>query len=55
MHDLLNVCSNDTMFKLQRARIHNTQFTVHISDTTVTLKQSQGHQTENDNVDLEYD
>ena len=26
-------------------------FAVYISDTTVTLKQSQGHQTLNDNVD----
>ena len=28
-----------------------TQFAVYISDTPVTLKQSQGHQTYNDNID----
>ena len=39
------------MFKLQRTRIQNMQFAVYISDTPVTLKQSQGHQTYNDNVD----
>ena len=27
------------------------QFAVHISDTSPTLKQSEGHQTKNDNVD----
>ena len=27
------------------------QFVVYVSDTPVTLKQSQGHQTQNDNVD----
>ena len=27
------------------------QFTVYISDTTVTLKQAQGHQTQNNDVD----
>ena len=27
------------------------QFAVYISDTSVTLKQSKGHQTYNDNVD----
>ena len=42
------------MLKLQSKRIQNMQFAVYISDTcdleTVTLKQSQGHQTYNDNV-----
>ena len=28
------------------------QFSVNISDTPVTFKQSQGHQTYNDNVDI---
>ena len=51
VHDLFNIYSNHTMFKLQRTRIQNTQFAVIISDTPVTLKQSQGHQTYNDNVD----
>ena len=53
VHNLFNVCSissNHLMFKLQRPRIQNMQFTLHISDTTVTLKQSQGHQTYHDNV-----
>ena len=40
------------MFKLQRKRIQNTQFAFYISDTPVTLKQSQGHQTQIDNVNL---
>ena len=39
------------MFKLQRRGIQNTQVAVYISDTTVTLEQSPGHQTYNDNVD----
>ena len=39
------------MFKLQRTRIQNTLFTVHISDTLVALKQSHGHQAYNDNAD----
>ena len=38
--------------KVQRTRIKNTQFAVYISDTSVTLKQSEGHQTYNCNVDL---
>ena len=37
--------------KLQRTRIQNTQFVVHVSDIPVTLKQSQGHKTYNDIVD----
>ena len=37
-------------FKLQRTRIQTTQFMVYISDTPVTLKQGQGHQTYNDHV-----
>ena len=36
---------------LQRTRIQNMQFAVYISDISVTLKQSHGHQTYNDNVD----
>ena len=39
------------MFKLQRTRIQNMQSVVFISDIPVTLKQSQGHQSYNDNVD----
>ena len=39
------------MFKLQRTRIQNTLFTVHISDTLVALKQSHGHQAYNVNAD----
>ena len=46
-----NVCSSHTTFKLQRTRIQNTQIAVYISDTLVTFKQRQGHQTKNDNVD----
>ena len=41
------------MFKLQRTRIQNVQFAVYISDTPVTLRQSQGHKTYNENVDPE--
>ena len=33
------------MFKLQMTRIQNMQFAAEISDTPVTLKQGQGHQT----------
>ena len=40
------------MLKLQRKRIQNTQLTVYISDTPVTLKQREGHPTCNDIVDL---
>ena len=40
------------MLKLQRKRIQNTQLAVYISDTHVTLKQSEGHPTCNDIVDL---
>ena len=36
---------------LQRTRIQNMQFAVYISDTIVTLKQSQGHQTYSDKLD----
>ena len=39
------------MFNLQRPRIQTTQFAVYLSDRPVTLKQSQGHQTYNENVD----
>ena len=38
------------MIELQRTRIKIKQFAVYISDTTVTLKQGQGHQTSNDNL-----
>ena len=51
--NLFNVCSNHTMFKLLKTRIQNMKFAVIISDTPVTLKQSQGHQTYNENVDPE--
>ena len=50
-HNLFNVCSNHTMFKLQRPRIQHTQLAVYTSDTPVTLKHGQGHQPKNDNVD----
>ena len=40
---------------LQRTRIQNMQIAIDISDTPVTLKQSQGHQTCNEYVDLEHD
>ena len=40
-----------TTLKLQRTRINNKQFALYISDINVTLKQSQGHQTYNENVD----
>ena len=45
-----NVCGNHTMFKLEDK---NTNHTIcsYISYTLVTLKPSQGHQTQNDNVD----
>ena len=39
------------MLKLKRTRIQNAQFAVNISDTLVTLNQSEGHQTYNDNAD----
>ena len=42
---------NHTTFKLQWTRIPNKPFAVNISDTPVTLKQSQGRQTHNENVD----
>ena len=50
VHNIVNVCSNHTMFKLQKRGIPNTQFAVYISDISVTLKQSEGHQTYNGNV-----
>ena len=45
------------MFKLQRTstRLQNKQFEVYNSDTPVTLKQTQGHQTYNKNVDPKHD
>ena len=46
-----NVCSNHTTFKLQRTRIQNKQFAVYYSEMSVTLNQSQGHLTYNNNVD----
>ena len=48
---VIDVCSNHTIFELLRTRSQNTQFTVYISDTPMTLEQSQGHQTYNNNVD----
>ena len=51
VHDLFHVCSSHTMFTLQRTRIQNMQFAAYTCDTPVTLRQSQGHQTLNDNVD----
>ena len=48
VHNLLNLCSNHTTFKLQRTSIQDTQFAVYVSDTPVTLKQNLGHQTESD-------
>ena len=42
--DLFNVCSNHTQFKPQWTRI-SFLIAVYDSDTTVTLKQNQGHQT----------
>ena len=54
MHNIfLNVCSKHRAFKLQGTRIQNGQFEVYISDTPVTLKQSQGHQPQNKNVNPE--
>ena len=47
-----HVCSNHTTFELQRTRIRSTPFAGYISDTPVTMKQSQSHQIYNDNVDL---
>ena len=44
VHDLFNVCSNHTKFKLQR--ISSLHFVF-----DVTMKQSQGHQPYNDNAD----
>ena len=51
VHNLLNLCSNRTTFKLLRTRIENTQFAVFISDIPVTLQQSQSHQTYRDHAD----
>ena len=48
--NLFKVSNNHTTFKLQRTRKQTTQFAVYISDTPVTLKESQGHQTYNENV-----
>ena len=39
------------MFKLKRTRIPSMQLAVNVSETLVTLKQNQGHQTYNVNVD----
>ena len=39
------------MFKQHRTRIQTTQFAPYISDTPVTLKQSQRNQTYSDNAD----
>ena len=45
LHDRFNVCRNQTIFKLRRTRILNIQVAVYISNTSVTLKQGQDHQT----------
>ena len=52
MHYLLHVFSNYAIFKLQKTRNWKAQFAVYISDTPMILKQSQGHQTYNENEDL---
>ena len=39
VHDIVNVCSNYTTFKLQRTRIQHTQFAVYNSDTPVNMQQ----------------
>ena len=46
-----NVRNNRSTIILQRTRIKNTPLAICISDTPVTLKQSQGYQISNDNVD----
>ena len=51
VYNRVNVCSNHTKFKLVRTRIQSMQLAVYISDRPVTLKQSQGNQTYNDNAD----
>ena len=51
IHTLFDVCSNHRTFKLQGTRIQNTQFAVYVSDMLMTLKQNQGHEVYNDNVD----
>ena len=43
------------LFTLPMTRIQIMQFAVSISDTPVTVKQNQGHQTYNDNVDPKQD
>ena len=50
VHNLFTLSSNHTTFKLQRTRIKNMQFAVYISDTSVTLTQSEGHQTYSNSV-----
>ena len=47
MHNFLflNMCTNNAMFKLHMTSTKNMQFAVYISDTHVTFKQGQGHQT----------
>ena len=47
MLDLINVCSNHAPFKLHWTRIYRKKkklFAVYESDTPVTLKSGQGHQ-----------
>ena len=51
VHGLFKVCSNNTMLKATVGKNLKNKFAVYISDTPVTLKQSQGHQTYHDNVD----
>ena len=61
VHDLFNVLNNHETFKLHRMGIEKQQqFAVYASDTPIyiyiyiTFKQSQGHQTWYDSVDLEH-
>ena len=42
VHNLFNVYSNNTTFKVQRIR--NARFAVYVCQIPLTLKQSQGHQ-----------
>ena len=53
MHNLFNVCTNVATIQLlnYREQESKSQFAVYISDTSVSLKQSQGRKKYNDNVD----
>ena len=46
-----SVYDNHTTLKLKRVRIRNMQFAVYMSGTPVTVKENQGHQRQNGNVD----